>query len=203
MTAQNDASEVRDAKSHLRDEARLGRVKAQADAGTGSAIHFADHFFAGFKPDPDQIIAGYVPIGTEADPGALLAHAHDTGHRCALPRIVARGAVLAFHRWAPGDTLVAGDHGTREPVLTHDHLRPDIVIVPLLAFDAQGNRLGYGGGYYDRTIAALRSDGRPIKVIGLAFSAQSFDLLPAGPHDERLDAIVTETGVLHFSDRPE
>lgn len=203
MTAQKDASEAQAAKAHMRDEARLRRIKAQADAGPASASFFSDHFFEAFRPLSDLVIAGYAPLGTEADPGALMVHAHQTGHICALPRIVAKGQALAFHRWAPGDALVAGEHGTREPLLTQQHVRPDFVIVPLLAFDAQGHRLGYGGGYYDRTIAMLREDGRPIKIIGLAFGAQSFDLLPVGPHDERLDAIVTETGVMRFSDRPE
>ncbi|MGB5092810.1 MAG: 5-formyltetrahydrofolate cyclo-ligase [Parvibaculum sp.] len=196
MTTQTDPM---DAKSAARDTARLARVEAQVQAGPAATSHFAAHFFKSVAPRHGRSIAAYAPMGTEADPGDILSRAHELGHVCGLPRIVARGEALAFHRWQPGDVLVPGPHGTREPALTKPPIRPDVLIVPLLAFDATGHRLGYGGGYYDRTIASLRADGRPLLALGLAFCAQEVDQLETGPHDERLDGVICEKGVRFFA----
>lgn len=196
MTTQTDPM---DAKSAARDAARLARVEAQVQAGPGAAAQFAAHFFKSLAPERGCSIAAYAPMGTEADPGAILHRAHELGHVCCLPRIVARGEALAFHRWQPGDVLEPGPHGTREPALTKPQFRPDVLIVPLLAFDATGHRLGYGGGYYDRTIASLRAYGRPLSALGLAFCAQEVDQLETGPYDERLDGVICERGVRFFA----
>lgn len=187
------------AKSAARDAARLARVEAQVQAGREAKSQFAAHFFKSVATASELSIAAYAPMGTEADPGEILRQAHDLGHLCGLPRIVAKGAPLAFHRWRPGDALEPGPYGTREPALSKPQFRPDIVIVPLLAFDAAGHRLGYGGGFYDRTLASLRGDGRPLLALGLAFCGQEVDQLVTGPYDERLDGVICEKGVRYFS----
>lgn len=196
MTTPNDPMDI---KSAARDMARLARAEAQVLAGADATAQFAAHFFTSVAPVPGRSIAAYAPMGTEADPGEILSRAYARGHVCGLPRIVAKGEPLAFHRWQPGDVLEPGPHGTREPTLAKPQFRPDIVIVPLLAFDAAGHRLGYGGGFYDRTLASLRADGKPLLALGLAFCAQEVDQLVTGPYDERLDGVICEKGVRYFS----
>lgn len=186
-------------KSAARDAARLVRAEAQALAGRNATAQFAAHFFRSVAPAPGRSIAAYAPMGTEADPGAILRRACELGHVCGLPRILAKGEPLAFHCWQPGDVLEPGPYGPREPTLSKPQFRPDIVIVPLLAFDGKGHRLGYGGGFYDRTLAGMRADGKPLLALGLAFCAQEVDQLVTGPYDERLDGVICERGVRYFS----
>lgn len=144
---------------------------------------------------PRAVVAGYWPLGGEADPRPLLAALARRGHPIALPAIVAAGRPLSFRLWTEGGTLVPGAHGTRMPPPARPPVLPDIVIVPLLAFDARGHRLGQGGGYYDRTLALLRRRKR-ILAVGLAYAVQQVNSLATRPHDQRLDWIVTERAAI-------
>lgn len=179
-------------KPALRQAAKARRVEAAAQAGAAAGPQIAAQFFAHIPLRPKNLIAGYVAIHSEADPLSLLVRAFELGHVCALPRIALEGAPLDFVAWAPGDALVKGPFGTWEPEGPALSRVPDIVLVPLLAFDAAGHRLGYGGGYYDRTLALLRGADAKFLAVGLAFAAQESDALPADPFDQKLDWIVTE-----------
>jgi len=128
---------------------------------------------------PFAVAAGYLAMGAELDPAPLLARLRKVGARILLPRV--DGPALVFEDDAAALT------------------RPDVVIAPLLAFDARGNRLGQGGGHYDRAIATLRADGHPLVVIGLAYAGQEVPELPAEPHDQRLDAVLTEMDYRAFA----
>lgn len=145
---------------------------------------------------PESAVAAYWPIGCELDTRPLLAALAALDITVCLPRIVGRERPLVFHCHQPGDPLLEGPMRVLEPLPESPIRVPDIVIVPLLAFDGEGYRLGYGGGFYDRTLAAL---GPAITAIGIGFEAQRLALLPREPNDVRLAAIVTEAGARHFS----
>ncbi len=144
------------------------------------------------------VVSGYWPIRDEADPRALMASLAARGHPLALPRVAERAAPLAFHRWTPGDATLIDMFGLTEPLASADLAAPSVLLVPLLAFDAAGYRLGYGGGYYDRTLAGLRAEG-DIVAVGVAYAGQEIGAVPHHDHDQRLDAIVTENGLRRFT----
>lgn len=139
------------------------------------------------------ILAGYMPMRSEIDPLPTM-----TGHAgpVCVPIIQSRGQALTFRQWTADTPLIAGLFGEKVPA-SGAPLRPRVLIVPLLAFDARGHRLGYGGGFYDRTLAGLRAEG-PVLAIGLAFAAQARDNVPTEPTDEPLDAVATENGIKWF-----
>jgi len=166
------------------------RRLARADAGTAAGERLAERFFSTIPLAEKARVSGYVPMGDEIDDMVLLARLHALGHVCALPVVVAPGAPLLFRRWRPGDTLVPGVWKIPMPPEDAETVVPDVLLVPLLAFDAAGYRLGYGGGYYDRTLAALRPKGAV--AVGVAFSGQQVAAVPHEDHDERLDWVVTE-----------
>jgi 5-formyltetrahydrofolate cyclo-ligase len=178
------------AKRSLR-AALVRRREAFADRAAASARICAS--LLPFLEDA-AVVSLYWPIGAEVDPRAALEALARRGVVTCLPRVVGRGQPLAFHRWRPGDPLVAGPFGTREPEPTAPAATPDHLVVPLLGFDARGYRLGYGGGFYDRTLARLRATGEP-RAIGVAFACQEVDHVPRGRYDQPLDRIVTETGL--------
>jgi 5-formyltetrahydrofolate cyclo-ligase len=140
------------------------------------------------------IVAGYHAHQDEADPARLLLALAKTGAPVAFPRIVRRDAALEFHLVPEGEILRPGAYGIHEPLEHWPRARPDILLVPLLAFDDRGYRLGYGGGYYDRTLAASPH----ARAIGIAYAGQRVDFLPHDAHDCRLDAILTENGLTEF-----
>lgn len=133
-------------------------------------------------------IGFYRAQGAELDPGDVLEAAATVGRTTALPRMASTGAALAFHQWRPGDPLRAGAHGVEEPLAEAPAVVPDVIVLPLLTFDRAGRRLGQGGGYYDRTLAAYPDALR----IGFAWSVQEVDEVPVEPWDAVLDAVVTE-----------
>ena len=145
---------------------------------------------AGIIP-PGCIVAGFWPLPGEIDLRPLLAALHGCGQLLALPCTPPRGHPLTFRRWSPGAALLPGRFGTAHPA--GPAVTPAVLLVPMLAFDAAGNRLGYGGGYYDHTLAALPG----VLAIGCAFAAQQVACVPAGPTDVRLHMIATERGVIH------
>ena len=144
------------------------------------------------------VVSGFWPMGEEIDVRPLLGALHEDGHRLALPVTPPRGQPLAFRAWSPGAVLEHGPFGTSQPSPNSVEVEPDALLVPLLAFDATGFRLGYGGGYYDRTLRRLRAR-RPVVAVGVAFEAQRVERVPAGPHDERLDWLLTERALTGFA----
>lgn len=179
------------AKALLRTSLRAARREAAGRAPDAAAIAAA-----GFPADrlgDFAVVAGYRAHGGEIDPWPLMRRFADAGARLALPAAVALDAPLVFRAYAPGAELGPDVVGMAAPLNSASELTPDLVIVPLLGFDARGGRVGQGGGHYDRTLAALRAGGR-VFALGLAFQAQQIARIPAEPHDQRLDAILTETG---------
>jgi 5-formyltetrahydrofolate cyclo-ligase len=136
-------------------------------------------------------------LGDEIDVRPLLQALHDDGYAVGLPVTPAEPEPLGFRRWTPGTPLQPGPFGTAQPASTVPPLEPDALLVPLLAVDADGYRLGYGGGYYDRTLAALR-DRRRVIAIGVGFEAQRVEHLPRDAQDHRLDWLLTEQRLLAF-----
>lgn len=189
-------------KDDIRIRARARRREAHARFGARIGPILRANFMQVFSLPSAAVVTGYHAIGEEADIDPLLTALHQRGHGVGLPRVVAPGAALQFHAWVPGDALDAGYQNIPEPLATAPVIEPDVVLVPLLAYDATGHRLGYGGGFYDRTLAALRA-ARPVQVIGIAYADQRVDSLPAGDHDQRLDAVLTELGVERFGTKGE
>lgn len=185
-------------KKRLRAEMAEARLRAAADSGR-AARAVRDRFLARFG---DRIagaaISAYWPIRGELDPRPLLHALAGRGAICALPAVVGPGRPLAFRRWRPGDALVAARFGLSEPLGTAPPVAPDIVLAPLLAVDRAGRRLGYGGGYYDRTIAALKRRGEAVAV-GIGYDVQIRPCVPAGAGDRRVDWVVTEKRILECS----
>jgi len=140
-----------------------------------------------------RVIAGYWPQGSELDIRPTLAMLVSLGATIALP-VVTRDQPLSFRRWDAGMVLEDGN-GCQQPPASAETLTPDLMLVPLLGFDAGGNRLGQGGGYYDRTLAALRAEEGGMFAIGIAYACQEIDTLPTGPDDQPMDAIATEAGL--------
>lgn len=140
-------------------------------------------------------LAAFLPIRSEVDLRPLIAHAIATGWQVGLPVIVAKDEPLIFRAYKPGDAMADGPFKTQEPLASAPVVVPDIVLVPLAAFDREGRRMGYGGGFYDRTLARLRAE-TAVLAIGVAFQAQEVDAVPTGPHDMALDMMLTDTQVL-------
>jgi 5-formyltetrahydrofolate cyclo-ligase len=183
-------------KSELRAEMLKARARLARDVGPiGEAI--ARHGMAQIPLPVGAAVAGYSPKTGEADPLALLEEIVERGFPAGLPVTPATPRALAFRRWVPGRALVLGRFGIMEPLATAAVFHPSILLVPLLAFDRTGHRLGYGAGYYDRTLEALRAE-KPILAIGIAYAGQEVDALEAEAHDQRLDWVVTEQGARAF-----
>ena len=140
---------------------------------------------------PGTIVAGYSPINSEIDPFPLMRALEKSGAELALPVIVKRDHPLIFRSWSPDEGLVRGSYGIFQPSSDAPDVDPDIVLVPLAAFDKAGHRIGYGRGYYDRTLHELRAM-KKITVIGIAFAVQEIEIVPRLPHDEQLDCVLTE-----------
>ncbi|MBM3569874.1 MAG: 5-formyltetrahydrofolate cyclo-ligase [Alphaproteobacteria bacterium] len=184
------------AAKRLADKQELrARLKARreglAQDRAAAAEQAARHALA--VPDLAGPIAAYWPMGSELDPRPLMAQLAARGFEICLPKVVAKGRPLRFHLWRPGDALEAGPLGTSQPGDRAPECRPRTLIVPLLAFDGRGGRLGYGGGFYDRTLEALRAEG-PVLAIGFGFAAQEVEAVPMSPADRRLDWLATESG---------
>jgi 5-formyltetrahydrofolate cyclo-ligase len=159
-------------------------------AGQGQAAELLADYLAAFR---GRTLAGYMPMRTEIDPlSAMAAHQGPVG----VPVITAAGQPLRFREWSPGCAMTEGAFRALIPV-DGAWLVPEVLIVPLLAFDARGYRLGYGGGFYDRTLQALRAR-HPVTAIGFAFTAQEVAEVPIDDTDQRLDAIITEAGLTRF-----
>jgi len=166
-------------------------IRSTQDPALGGRL--AEHVLRDAGLQSGQSVAGFWPIGTEIDIRPLLHALHASGHPILLPVTPPRGLPLSFAYWRPGEVLQPERFGTVRP--TGGPGVPDLLLVPLLAWDGQGRRLGYGGGYYDRTLAAL--PGR--RTVGCAYAAQRVAEVPADEHDIPLDAVATELGLTWFS----
>ena len=169
----------------LSDKKRIAAAKAVAKRGLPIEI------------TPGIIVSGYSPIRSEIDPVPLMRMLAARGVRLALPAVMARGKSLAFRAWSPDDRLMMGPLGILEPSPAAAEIVPDIMLVPLAAFDRLGHRIGYGAGHYDYTLAHLRK-AKAIAAIGLAFATQEIEAVPALAHDVALDYVLTETETLDF-----
>ncbi|CCG40048.1 5-formyltetrahydrofolate cyclo-ligase [Magnetospirillum molischianum] len=181
-------------KQTLRREALQLRRGESARLGVAASLALAARADA-LEVGPQTIVGGYWPLPGEVDPRPLMATLAARGASLALPMVTAPDAPLIFRAWCPGDPLESGPHGTFHPAAAAPLLSPTLVLVPLLAFDAKGFRLGFGGGYYDRTLDALRRGGGVVAA-GLAFAAQQSPALPSEPWDQPLDMVFTEEGLL-------
>ncbi len=190
-------------KSDLRGVAKATRAaaaRARPDAGALVRDRVLGLLEQGLLDvAPEAPVSGYWAKGDELDPLPLLERLAGQGHPVGLPVVVAPAAPLAFRRWRPGDALLPAAFGLREPPPESPEVTPELLLVPLLAFDRRGARLGYGGGFYDRTLAGL-SARRPVLAVGLAYAAQELDEVPAGHSDWRLDAIVSEEETILVKD---
>jgi 5-formyltetrahydrofolate cyclo-ligase len=189
---------VLDTKRRLRAAAKLARAAAFGRHGSMAAEQLAAHglSFAGIAAS--ATVSGFSAIGDEISPLPLLVRLAGEGHRLCLPVMPGKGLPLSFRAWTPGDATTAAVWGIHEPLLSAPVLDPDVLLIPLLAFDDRGNRLGYGGGFYDRTIAQLRAL-KPVVTIGLAFDEQRVVAVPHGDHDEGLEWVLTPTGPVRCS----
>ena len=144
---------------------------------------------------PGVTVSGFMPLKSEINPLPLMQKLAEQGARLALPIVAGRGKPLVMRQWAWGEPLASGVWGIREPNPDAPEVEPDILLVPLLAFDRAGHRIGYGAGYYDMTIIGLRAK-KPITAVGIAFAAQEIAAVPATPRDARLDLVLTEKEVI-------
>lgn len=188
-----------DPKAGLRREVfarRKATHAADRETGGEAARAARDHFLASRLHTGVRVISGYRPIRTEIDPTPLMEALHAAGHRVCVPVIEAQGLPLRFREWHPGAAMVEGAFGAEVPA-EGDWLEPGLLIAPLVAFDGEGRRLGYGGGFYDRTLAGLRAVRRTLAV-GLAYAVQQVEAVPHDATDQPLDAVVTERGLIRF-----
>ena len=188
MNRPDPAADLDAAKRAARVRARSSRLGQ--DPALGAAL--AAHLLRDLPPPPGAVIGGFWPLPGEIDITHLLRALHARGHRIGLPDTPPPGAPLDFRAWTPDSALRPGRFGTSVP--DGPPIAPDWMLVPLLGFDDAGNRLGFGGGYYDRTLAACPG----VPAIGCAFAAQRLDSVPSGPYDAPLTAIATEAGVIRF-----
>jgi 5-formyltetrahydrofolate cyclo-ligase len=187
---------MRSEKSNLRDEAR-GRRAVLAAECPDFADRLAAHADALAIP-AGSVVGAYVAMTGEADPHLLLKKLALADCTFAFPRVAAKKQPLAFHHWQPGRELIKSAFGVPEPAEDWPRAHPDILLVPMLAFDKDGYRLGYGGGFYDMTLGALRANGK-LRAIGIAFAGQEVEALPRETHDQKLDAVLTEKGLRYFA----
>lgn len=177
----------------MRTAAKLVRAEAFAKHGARAGALLAEHGLGFLRVMPGVAVSAFSAIGEEIDPLPLMMRLHGEGHRLALPAMQGKGMPLVFRAWSPGDEMADAVWGIAEPLATRAEVLPDIVLVPLLAFDASGHRLGYGGGFYDRTLHQLRRL-KPLVTVGIAYDEQRLDAVPHLDYDQPLDWVLTPSG---------
>jgi 5-formyltetrahydrofolate cyclo-ligase len=187
---------IKDQKSQLRTEA-LARRDALPASERAAAVETVTQRPFSVDVQPGAIVSGYSPMKSEFNPVPLMRKLSESGATLALPVTPKRGNPLIMRAWAFGDEMASGVWGIREPKSEAPEVFPDIMLVPLAAFDRNGHRIGYGAGYYDMTIARIRAI-KPVVTIGLAFAAQEIDRVPATAFDARLDLVLTEREIIDF-----
>jgi 5-formyltetrahydrofolate cyclo-ligase len=185
---------VEEIKSALRREALARREALPADVRRAAGEAIAARPFP-VAVQAGAIVSGFMPLKSEINPIPLMRKLADAGASLALPVVAGRGKPLIMRAYAFGDALTTGQWGIREPKPGALEILPDILLVPLLAFDHRGHRLGYGAGYYDITVAALRAQ-KPVTAVGLAYAMQEVAEVPTTPRDARLDLVLTEREVI-------
>ncbi len=184
-------------KAELRKQALARRALVTPEQRRTYAEHLAAEGLRLARARPGvKCVAAYWPLRDEADTFPLLRALSDAGFVTALP-VVRAGKALQFRRWAPGDSLVKATFGLSEPEPTQEVMEPDVMFVPLAAFDRRGHRIGFGHGHFDATLEKARGS-RPILAVGVAFSCQEIPLVPDEEHDQLLDFVITEDELLEF-----
>jgi 5-formyltetrahydrofolate cyclo-ligase len=186
-------------KARLRQEALVLRDALPAAVRAAAAESIAVRPFP-LKFERGSVVSGFSPMKSEINPVPLMRKLADAGARLALPVIAGRGKPLIMRAWRFGEPLASGQWGIREPLPEAAEVAPDILIVPLAAFDRAGHRIGYGAGYFDMTINALRAK-KPVTAVGIAFAIQEISSVPATERDARLDLVLTERETIDFRER--
>ncbi len=182
-------------KARIRKAALTARKMSKTQSANIAACGHLTNLI-GSEPKK-SIVAGYMPIQTEIDPRASMQALHSDGYRICVPVIQGHAKPLLFREWTPHSAMIEGDFGALIP-RGGDYLTPDVAIIPLVGFDYAGARLGYGGGFYDRTLGAISKTGKILKI-GFAFAGQEVDEIPTDEFDQKVDMVVTENGIRLFS----
>ncbi len=190
----SDPISLSEQKAALRKAAQAARVASARAAGPQAANQLARLFTGWPQGAGVAVVSGYLAIGTELDVAPVLSVFAKHGAEVALPVVVGAARPLEFRRWQPGMELEAGPLGTRHPPAESPALEPDLLLVPMLAFDDDGYRMGWGGGFYDRTLAQLRAV-KKIIAVGIGYEGQRVDKIPRDDHDAGLDWIATESAL--------
>lgn len=189
---------IEKAKAALRTTAHANRAALSAEERAEAAKLVTRHFFDSLTLAPTDVVAAYWRIRDELDCQPILIGLMDSNRTVVLPVVMGADQPLDLRVWEQGASLYEAGFGTLAPSELAPRRAPDVVLMPLLGFDKHGTRLGYGGGYYDRTLAAMQKTPR---LVGLAFAAQELDHIPRESHDVPLDAVITEAGVRYFGAR--
>ncbi len=184
-----------DLKKELRARASEMRRAAFEAHGQDASRRLASHGLDFLKIAPGTVVSGFAAIRDEINPADLMTWLHAEGFRLALPVMVGKGQPLVMRAWSPGDVMEPAQWGIAEPLDDKPEVEPGVVLVPLLAFDGRGHRLGYGGGFYDRTLAKLRAK-KPVTAVGIAYDEQKVDAVPVESYDQLLDWVLTPSGPL-------
>jgi 5-formyltetrahydrofolate cyclo-ligase len=185
---------VSDAKAAMRRTAMEIRKAAAGRHGTGILAKLPDGILSPALSPAAAVVSAYFAMGDEIDPAPLVAQLVGQGATIVMPCVPGKGVPLVFRAWSPGNQTVAAGFGTREPAPDAPMRDPDVLLVPLLAFDRKGFRLGYGGGYYDRTLQRLRRTAE-IVAVGIAYDEQRVDAVPHDANDQPIDWILTPSGL--------
>jgi 5-formyltetrahydrofolate cyclo-ligase len=191
-------SDIDEAKRALRMEAEIRRHEAATTDDGRAGARLAERFLDSVTVPAGAVVSGFWPIRTEIDVIPLLHALAARGHTLALPVVVGPARPLVFRAWREGDAMAEGPYGIREPLADVPEVAPHVLLVPLLAFDRAGWRLGYGGGFYDRSLAALRERSATM-AIGVAWAAQEVAAVPRDGRDQPLDWVVTEREALRIA----
>ena len=182
----------------LKRQLRTAAVHRRSEIALDHALWCAEEIVARFNemilPD-NPVVSAYWPMKTELDLRPLMMSLYNRGFTVALPVVSGKDEPLSFRRWEPDARLVEGPYGTEQPDEKYETVVPTVLLLPLLAFDRQGGRLGYGGGFYDRTVNLLRRTENPV-VIGAAFSDQEIDRVPLEETDEKMNFVLTEKEII-------
>lgn len=194
----DDIAAIRTRKRELRSQSRQRRDLLSADARTSARDAVARNSLEEILRLSPRVVSGYSAIGCELELGPLLQALSRHGVTISLPVVIGKGQPLVFRTVETTTRLASATWGILEPDAAALEVSPDLLLVPLLAFDRKGRRLGYGGGFYDRTLSRLRRSG-PVVALGAAYAMQEVEDVPVTPEDETMDGVITEAGLRRFA----